>query len=359
MRRQLLIVCVLISAAELGWAQRARVSRPSDQSSSQTLGRVGGARTGLNDVSSLRGSRASGPVGMPGSGQFTQRGGRVPRAHIPSALLLGRPGFRMDRGAGHPLFRIPQYDPMELRGRSGLTNSMSLTAPGMLGWQPPPVYLPATPYVAPSVERSAFADYFDLQPEPEAETKAPVADGPGPDLSLVDLLRRENELIVEQRLARALRAFRNGTTPRAEDRLEQLAVAQDILADLVRLRPDDPVPAVLLTHTALHREHLGVAMQTLLELINRDPLVFSRDLDVAQYYGDPEMLEMEMRRRQRVGDQNAQQAMAYGLQAYCNMVLGDASRTREALAKMVAVNRQNDKDARIRVVGLAIASAIR
>lgn len=343
-----------------GWAQynEIRYRRPAEQGPSSRVGVTGGLGTRDYGVQAQHLTRSN--VGSATSGfslgQSEQRRGRnpVPPVLLPAAFQIGRPGFAFRRTPSQVVFggRNP-YTLDRLREITGLKKSLSFDQP-LLPRQVTFPELAPTPYYAPPDQRSEFDRVFDLypsQPEPP-----PTEDKP---LSLADLLERERQTYLAEKRKKALEAFKKGTMPRGEDRSEALARALALSENLMRSEPTDPIPALLTLHAALEKQSVLVAGRALLELVRRDPQIFIKKPDVKQYFGDPQVLDAQMRRYRRAAKLDPTNAVTYALQAYCNWMLDDVTGTRQALEAMEEVNRNTRRDPRIRSVRFALAAALR
>lgn len=244
----------------------------------------------------------------------------------------------------------------QLRKVSGLQKSLSRRTPLL---PDPPIYprMAKSPYYAVPANRDGFDGFFGLTPSQPEEPKT-VQRESGPALTYGELLERENAAYVQRTKQRAAATFKKGTSPDEENRQEQLSRAQDLLSQILRTDATDPVPALLSLHTALEKNYIVVAGRSLLELVSRDPEFFLHEPKVAQYFGDAQLLQTQMRHYRAAGERNPTDPYAWAIQAYCNWTLGDATRARQAIQSMLQANRQTGGSPRIRTFGYALSAAL-
>jgi hypothetical protein len=349
----------LVAPVEAQGFQRARIDRPS-RGPSYRLGWTGGRYTRqYGDVQGVRRPGAGGVDlsairGLPDISYFGAARGfaNLPVAPLPQAFAFGRVGYQ------------PRWSPAEMAlwGQRVGTDDLSVASGfqrttqfwvRLSGAGPFHLDVPDQPYYVPEREGTAFHMFFGLSPA-KGES---IPGEPPPFDSLAGALERENEQHIRRSLAQALETFRRATTRDAEDQAEALARARLGLAAVNRLDEEAYLPSLLLIHTALEQGQVQSAIGHLTRLVQRRPTVFAERPDLAAYFGDPEVLEGQMRSLLRIGDESPDQAGAYALQAYCAWVLNDQARLKYALDRMVKVNRQAGASAEISAIGYALASA--
>ncbi len=353
-----LLLSPLLAEAQLNATRSNVARRPSDQ-----VGVTGGRTTRDTGVSRPRrgGGSAGNAVRLP-SQEELRRGSPLPPSLLPAAFQLGRPGFNFNYGHASRVFRY--QDPVEL-GRleriSGLSKSLRRGKP-LIELPAVTPRMPRTPYYAPARPQSAFHDFFDLQPSPPEEVVNLEKDPPS--LNYADLLQRENEEFTRRKRERAMIAFKKGTTPKQENRYGYMTEALDLFHSLRKPSADDEVPfdeAVTLLAMIGHLEKGQYASsgRAMMELIRNRPDFFNSRPELEEYFGDPQVLRDILRKNRQVGDRNPAETIAYGLQAFCQWMLEDETRTREALATMLERNQQLANDPRINQIGVALQVALK
>jgi hypothetical protein len=355
------------TAAHGQYARRAPISRPSYGPSSR-LGIVGGVYTRQYDVSALdRGAGPpAGPRGLPLPSFFGAAGGlgRLPPSPMPQALTFAPVGYDASGGLSPVFGSLSGASNMVLARVSGLQASQSLTVP-LTGLGPYQLAFPDRPYYLPEPQGSALHEFFGLKPT-EAEGAPAV---PVPVDGLVGLLEQENGRFLYEVRSQALRTFKRAMTEGVAERGELLSTAQQQLSTLRDLDRQAYLPCLLLTHVALENDQLLQAMGYLAEAVRRHPSVFVEGLDIASYYGDAklredkqhwrsELLERQMRKHLRIGDENPGTPSTYVLQAYCAWVLNDQIRVKHALERLAAAEQEAQVSARIIPVRYALAAAM-
>lgn len=367
-----LILCfgwLVVTAAHGQRARAARISRPSERSASVRIGLTGSRYTRQYDtvtgISTLRaGARAptSAGIGFPGARGLEQpnffgaagRVGRLPPVAVPQAFTVGRIGYQAHRAAPQSMFEATgTVSAAHLAIASRLQASFALSSP-LTGPAVPRVALPDRPYFVPESEGTAFHQFFGLKPtkvESVPETLIP------PD-GWVGLLEQENEEIVRRMESRALEMFKQAMTPDLEDRAELLSKAQGLLKAVRNADPQAYIPSVLLVHAALEKMQLEQALSHLAEAVQRHPSLFVERPDLASYFGDPRLLEAQMRACLRLGDVNPHPS-TYTLQAYAAWVLNDRVRLRHAIERMTVISQEVRANEKFTAILYALAAAVK
>lgn len=355
------VSCVFEFTAANAQYSNSRISRPSAGASTR-VGRTGGRGTAVSGEVRGIGGASEYSQGLTPSGKPDLRrlgaGSPLPPIDVPFALQGAAIGFSpYPTSAVGPTFRYmdPTTD-QTLRSLTDYGRGMGNNAP-LFGVQPHIMSLGQGTYFAPKIERDAYAEYFDLTPT-RAPTPALADRTSGPVLSLAGRLELENDAIARQSLERGHAAFRAGTTLLAENRYEHLARAIVAYQNVMRMDRENFIAPLLIAHAALAKDQFQIAGRALIEAANRKPSLFEEPIDLTQYYGDAAVLDEQMRRHLRTGDQEGADALAYAIQAYAAYVLGDRTRSTEALDRMEKLNRDEKQDARMRRYGFALASAI-
>lgn len=351
----------VLAAPALGQRTRsAYFSRPSDTGPSSLIGNVGGSYTNLSMAGTPR----------PRLDYQSFGGQAIPRVSGFSGAMRGGYGFygmyQVGNVQGASLYSVEgrRYsmfpasiglaNSAELRAASWLDQSMSLDQP-LMGWESPRVDIPDAPYFVPSdPDMTAYHQFFGLVP---AREEVPLPSALKDEPSYSSLVEETNNVRVREMLTRADRAFKIGTTPTAEDRYEQLAVARRLYASVLDLDRAAYMPALLSAHAALEQDHFEVAIRHLLEAQRRRPGIFSERPDVAGYFGDPELLEAQVRRFVRIGEQLPNSGAAWATQCYCAWVLQDPIRLRESLDRMEKLNQEKPVGARLEAFRLALQAS--
>jgi hypothetical protein len=357
-----LLLGLALAEPVLGQYSEVQYRRPSSDGPSNRVGITGGVGTrdiGVGSRQAVLGGRRGGDpaiVRMP-SREELQRGSRLPPNLMPAAFLMGTPGFAVEGRTDNP-FRLPNLRDQDRISRyAGLKQSLQHSRPLLPDNRVYPIMAKGPYYAVESNrDRGGFSGLFDLSPS-DTDEPTRVATPDEPILTYGELLERENAAYLQRSKDRAAAAFKKGTNPKQENRGEHLAQAADLLAQVMRTDFTDPTPALLAVHTALERDYMAVAQRSLLDLVFRDPEIFSHEPDVAKYFGDARALENQMRRFRRAGE-NTRDPSAWALQAYCSWVLGDAAGTQIAVKQMLDNNRQGGNSPQIRVFGYALSAAL-
>jgi len=288
-----------------------------------------------------------------------RRIGRLPPAPIPQAFGTFRSGY-VAQPASESMSRWlagPRQSHLQIV--SGLRGAMRYTAPLVRSGAFTSSYV-GTPYFPPEPQGDAFHQFFGLMPARE-RPQTPQADQAPRYDSLSAILEEYNQRYVEELTARALEAFKVATAADVVDRAEALAEAQRLLKVACDLDREAYIPALLLVHATLERGQIGLAVLHLGEAVRRRPGIFSERPELAVYFGDPALLDEQMRRHLRIGDDNPTYEGAYALQAYCAWVLDDPARVRYALEQMAAASRKAETlpDPRLARIRFALAAALK
>lgn len=316
---------------------RAQLSRPADQGPSQRVGLVGGlsTREGVRDIQ--RRSPAGPPMGIQRGAFFGSFGLTREDAPYqwPAAVLPADVGTASPWGRRGPMLqRVGQHSNIDLQRVSGYGTALSFALP-LMGVDSPRIKPPMRYDLTPPTHGNGFNDFFGLTAAVEAPP-APESD-PEPLPTLAERLTEWNESSIDMMMLRARRTFKAATRTDNPTASEDLARVQSILDGVRRLRPDDAETELLALHAALGKNQIVTASRSLLRLVLKQPDFFVQGVDVASYFGDPDVLRDQMRRFLRVGDENPQVGEAQALQAYCAWVLGDLVRVRltiEEISKM-------------------------
>ncbi len=349
--------------------RRASVDRPSSSSPSRVLGFVGGVYTRQLSVSAAGGDVGpeTGPRGLPRPGYFGAAGGfgRLPPAPMPQALTFAQVGYTPGRAPAPMFDSMGAVPSVQLARVSRLQASQSLTTP-LGGRGPYHLRFPDRPYYALAPQGGAVHEFFGLTPTPAAD----ASQTPVPIDGLVGLLEQENQRLVLELRSRALSSFRRAMNEDLPDRGELLSTAQRQLNTVRDLENRVSIPCLLLVHTALEKGQILQAVRHLAEAVRRQPSVFVDRPDIASYYGDAEwladqqrsrsqLLEGQMRKYLRIGDENPGEPGAYVLQAYCAWMLNDRMRVKHTLDRMMAAEQEATVGAEIIAVRHALAVAIK
>lgn len=356
---RLMQLAAVLFVTPAAWGQYTNIAlnRPSGSGPSQRVGLIGGLGTRTTTNSTQLGrARGLDALRLPTPTEL-HRGSSLPRIDAPIAFQLGSPGFEIDAQPVN-VFRFQGgASGSQLMYQSGLEHAQSRQTP-LTGWAPAVPRAVETAYYAPKPDRSPFNRYFGLQSAPSVT--APVEQASGePSLNYADLLEDENRIAIQKTLARAHDAFKKGTDPDVEGRQEQLTRAIELYANVSRIDREAVLPGILTIHAALEKGQLMVAGRALLEIVRRDSSVFLAPTELRRFFGDPRVLDVQLRTYRRVGELNPGSTFAFALQAYCNWLLDDSARAREALAKMETLNRQQQNLALISNVGHALSAALK
>jgi len=360
------LIATVVFAASAAWLlpqptagqiNRASVSRPSTSGPSVTIGRTGGDITRQTGYATSL-SRTAGvntlQRGLPAINNFGAAPGmpRAMPAPIPQAFTWGTVGYQA-RLAPLPEFgAIGTYSTMELQRASRLQQSMSLAVP-LSGIRSTAIRPVQGPYYAPASQPDAFNDFFGLTPADQQWVERSV-----PPDGIIGLLEQENERVLAQRRAQALAAFRLATTPGVEDPAQTLSEAERSLMAVHNLDPSDHVASLLLIHVALQRQQTLRAIRHLVDVVRRRPALFVEQPGLAGYFGDPGVLEAQMRGNLQVGEQHPGDAGAYALEAYCAWVLKDNRRIMESLRRMVGATDISKPDAGVDAIRFALLATM-
>ncbi|MFQ5805797.1 MAG: hypothetical protein ACE5I3_05035 [Phycisphaerae bacterium] len=359
----------LVATAAQGQWERARINRPSEWAPSTRVGQTGGIYTRYEDVAKVPGGTGPrvGGLGLQRPTYFGAVGriGGLAPAPMPAAFAFAQVGYNARPARLPSLAGMRGATPAELARVSGLWASQRPSVP-LTGLGPYQIKLPDRPYYVPEPEGTALHEFFGLKPmavESRSETPVPV-DG------LVGLLEQENEQFLREYSSWALSAFKHAMRDRAQDGGDALWEAQQALTAVRDLDLEAYIPCLLLVHTALERDQIRVGVRRLADTVRRHPSIFIERPDVASYYGDAEwleekqawrseLLEQQMRKHLRIGDENPGHPGAYVLQAYCAWVLNDPTRVRYALDRLMAADQRAQVGAEAIAVRHALAAAMK
>ncbi len=347
-----LVVSCAISAPAFAQFTTSARSRPSE-GPSQRIGEVGGraTREGVSQID----QRSFGGGGGPILGSYGLTPDAAPYS-LPAEVLPAAVGRSYPWNHRSPLVEQPgRYSRIDLGMVSGYSTAVSDAVP-LFGVESDRIRPARINYPLNRPSPSAFHELFGLEPLKEDESATSDA---APVKSAVELLDEWNQNSVAMSLERALRFFRISTTPGAELQSDALARSVSALELVRQQRQGGSVADVLLVHAALRRNQIVTASAYLYDVVERNPGYFTQPVDLASYFGDPEMLKKQMQSFVRVGDENPHIVDAQALQAYCAWVLGDIPRVRltiEAIKKLSAEKPEARRSVRI---AFAIEAALK
>lgn len=348
----------------------ARISRPSEQGPSATVGRVGGSNTrtygdsttlnsrtrfdyqnnimgggGFGIGSGLRGSNRSGAMGILSGGSLLG-GGPAPNVFAPFAkrkagivnneLVRGASGF----GAG------------DMFQASGLEEATSYDLP-LIGWESPRVDGGDAPvYIAPS-DSSAFHNFFGLRP-----SAAPLRSQPeAPNTLQSELLEKVNAMDVGDLMAKGKQQLKLGTTDGVPDRQEHLARAFDTFASARRIDPTGWLPCLLAMHVSLEKQRNDSAMFMLAEAVRRNARAIAERPEIESLYGSRVLLENQLRERLKMGAQQPNSTQAAVFEAYAAILMNDRPRAMSAVRRIEEINRL-ESDQSVELIRKALLAAL-
>lgn len=348
-----LLVAGLTVTAAHGQSRRASINRASSRAASTRVGWTGGVFT--RQLGGIRPLGGATNANLPQPNYFGAAQGltKLAPAPVPQAFTFGQTGYAAIPARGSLNRWQGAYSRASLSNASGLAAATRLDAP-LTAREPYHMRVPDQPYYAPEPVGTAFHRFFGLTPT-EAEAPSETA----PFDSLVSILERENEQFLQDVTARGLEEFKRAMTWDTENRDEALAKACRLLTSARDLDSESYVPSLLLVHVALGKSQMLLALRHLTDAVRRHPTLFVEELDVASYFGDRESLEAQMRVYRRIGDERAEQADGYALQAYCAWVLDDQPSLKRALERMMAANRGTKASAGIEAVRYALTAAVK
>lgn len=364
---------------------RVIYNRPSAQSASQRMDRIGGRYTQSGPPAAQR-PTPGGPAQLPTLATMAPprvrslQGGYTP---APRRLgLIPSPDYRS-------LFRTGTLSEQRIAAGTGYLSSIAASTP-LYGRGPGTLPLPDVPlFDALTPQRDEFHEFFDLVPSREALAPPQTV----PFESLMTAVEENTDADVSRTLREAIRLFQQATgAPRPDgepvppsEREELLRRAIGLLAGVRDLAGPDPavraaieeitqlaeedlplaeaepnreavLANLLLVHAYLERYRpaglfIQGAIYNLLRIAREDPEAF-RDFvagrpdeepeegapppTLASYFGDyeaghSETLERQMRQYLRMAAGEATSPELYVFQAYCALALGDPQRARTAL----------------------------
>lgn len=313
-----LLVGVLLMpqpAAKAQLGTNARISRPSEQSGSALLGRTGGRNTGRFERQFRSPSRSSSGRGNARArvarGSSRRRASRAPaRTFAPTGVYATRFSGRLINSAG-----VTQGG---LYVASGMSAATSPTTPlhGRRFALPP--IRQALPSAAPP-KYGVFQDFFGLTPA----DKFSFSSGEAP-LPVAHSLERDTQRRLERTKRRGIDAFAQG----------RYADALSHFSNCRRMNSRAQLELMLAVHASLEKQKIYGALVYLTIAIERNPRLFQEDLNLKQYYGDPEAFEVLMRKYAR-SKEGANQSSAQVIKSYAAWELGDYPTARAALQKAV------------------------
>lgn len=328
-------VVALGSTAAVGQlANAARVSRPSEQGPSATVGLVGGSYTRFDSLSQSQGQVRFNyqNAGIGAFGRGLGSGGQQSRLYSgPAVDAFGRRGLR----AGPAIYgaNTSPFNVGDLYYASGLEEATSYDLP-LIGWESARIDSGnSAVYVAPS-DATVFHNFFGLTPAREA---------PPPDTSTdklpSELIGRINDRDINELLEKGKREFTLGTTLGRPDRNEHLAMAQDCFSGARRLDHKGWLPALLSVSVALERNRMETAVQALEEAVARNARALAERPDIISLYGSREHFDATARSYYQLGTQASGDSKDVLLEAYFALLAGDKSRADAALRRAEDANR--------------------
>ncbi len=320
-----LCLCLAVCAVDLrAQASTASgVSRPSDQGPSGRVGRTGGQYTREASAPAAGRSFSGAPGASVSLPNLPSRAGRSDP--LPAEVLAGRSRRLFTRSTSSLLRPFPGVSITAIERMSGFTAAIDLSAP-VDGWKyytPPELETVATPQTS----GDSFNDFFGLRPAAAAEQQAKDEEFD----RLLHGLERDQQQRKQEREQMARDLFKAGTTPTNENRMELLAQAERMAISARDMDERAVIPCLIVAHAALEREQMVLALNNIMMAARRDPAIFRDRVDVAGLFGDPNLLDQQMRRFVRTAEFNSEAIQAHLLTAYCAWMLRDESRLRPAL----------------------------
>lgn len=329
------VICTLIAVGLASQASAQRVfsvsyNRPSS-TVSEALGTVGGYYTRTGVAASVNRRDLSARGAIPGIPSFSSGAGQrwFDTGSAPFAIRGRNLTFPTHLPyIGDPLWSgIATSDALWYETGMSYATSVDLRP----DWRV--TGLPETGGIAPRdpYGRTPFTDFFGLSPAPPRETASPVTAAPGE--SMADMLERRNAAGLKETVERTLKLLRESTLPslRAEVRREQLSAAHEALLAWRRMDRADWRPALLDMHIAIERDQSTVAIRALLEGLERRGDLLASPPDLAEYFGDPQLVQSQARRLLSPPIEQVWLPNDVVLRAYFAYLTGDAARAREAL----------------------------
>jgi hypothetical protein len=353
---------VLIACSESAWAQyrSAAINRPSEQTGSSILGRVGGTYTrGYGNTASPynRGSTTLGGAGNNlGRPNFFGAGwqmGELPSPTLPQAFTYSAPGARIPMTISPWAAVLAGVQASELNYITGMQYATDVNTP-LSNQMPVGFPMPNSPYFAPAPPSNTLQQFFGLAPAIAAE-EAPAIP---PDVSWTWLLERENENELQAKKAQALRLFKQVTQKTIDGQEELLSQTQRSLQQVAVADPQDSLSCLLLVHISMERNQLLSAAVNLQDAVARNPEVFAQPCNLGQYFGDPEVLLARAREMVRIGDENPD-PINYALQGYSAWLLNDRPRLAETMTHMREDAIASKMTPKAKAVQYALSAAVR
>lgn len=333
-----LVVAFSWLVPEVSAQTRARISRPSDQTGSSILGRVGGSNTGsTSEAQSIGGNPtpaigAGAPLAIPGLGQRRGSGFYAGNLAVGSITI---PQFR-----NPALYSIGQRQLFEARALSGMgvATNPRLTADSMVGLNyMPPLQTPV--YLRESVG-TKFHSVFGLTPAVHSDASIAFPEQTRQiDLINADLARREQQIY-----ERALQRFQEATDDRPRDeRIVDLKNAQTNIRTALQLDVEayETKLNLCLLHASLELEQIVEAMTLIDRAIQGNPNLLIDRESIASLFGDfdaqegvSKRLDRQLRRYIVTADYNPESVEALILSGYCAVHLGDWRRLDRAITEL-------------------------
>jgi hypothetical protein len=325
-------------------------NRPSAESPSAVIGRIGGHYTRFDPLSPTSaqnlvgvGSSAAAALGIPSRSPFGAGGGGT---STPTPLRLG-PIYDPYHGSfGSSIYEY--RDPMmadggvlsnaDLAFASGLSRATRMDVP-LGGWPLADIpLLPRTPLRAPPAPQgSQFDQMLGLTP---AEKTTPAPREEAKFQVIWTAMEQGTDGKLAQFMGKARELFREATGSRLEfaERNAKLRQAYGLLINVERVDTESARPCLLLALTALERDHTKGAIHNLVTLAMRAPESFREGEKPASFYGDYDEktgrsahLDGLMRMYLQLPDRDSPELAT--LEAFCAWCLGDSTRARDALDK--------------------------
>ena len=366
MRRSLIETLILTSGLLMTFPRtadaqyRAGVSRPTEQTGSSILGRVGGIYTGrYGDVVPITGA-PSATSGMNGSGlgsiNFLGAGsqyGNVPTPPLPQAFTFSPTGARIPVTISPWAVALSGIQASELGAVSGLEYATQFHR-SLSNRMPTGLPTSTSPYFAPPSSNNTLNEFFGLVPATPAETEP----APSSDTSWIELLKQANESELQTKKKRAMQLFKSVTANPIDGQEELLSQAQRALQQVMVADPQESLACLLLVHISLERRQYLSAAVNLQAAVERNPEIFQNPPDLSQYFGDPQLLLNRAREMTRFGDNNPD-PVNFALQGYSAWLLQDRPRLVETLNRMQEDDIESRMTPKAKAVQYALNAAVR
>lgn len=354
---RLLALLVMFATAQSAFAQlyaRTILSRPSDQSASIRIGQIGGTNT-REPLEIGSGSRNPSTLDRVGRGRLpTLRG--TGSFFLSEILQPPAIGVAVSPAAQRSPYRPPfVYDEGQIRDATYLSQSLSfelpLTGPPVFG-----VAVPSRPVIAQG-SNDPFKKFFGLaEPRLGAShaTRSAVEDG---FESVSALNASANDRVAQDGLRRGLAAFREATSARVEDRYDRFRAAAQLLDLASEVNATDPLPRLLSVHAALAQERYLTAWLHLARAVERDPAVFTRQIDLHTYFADPRILDEQARNLGRLSDLTSASPQALAFAAYGALITKDSASLKRMLSELQVRVSSPQTDGAAQRIYYALAAA--